>query len=106
WRASSWYGLRYGLKTDPLAPAEKQKLGLGDDALGLSVKGLFGRGAPVLQKAGLRNGDVIVAVDGKTTPLTESQFLTYLRLKHGPDDSVKLTVLRGGNRQDLTIPMW
>jgi hypothetical protein len=30
----------------------------------------------------------------------------YLRLKHGPKDAVKLTVLRGTERTELTVPMW
>jgi len=106
WRASSWYGLRQGLKVDPLSAADKQKQGIAAGDLGLAVKGLFGRGAPLLQKAGLKAGDVIVAVDGKTADMTESQFLAYLRLKHGPDDSVKFAILRGKERQELTIPMW
>jgi S1-C subfamily serine protease len=59
-----------------------------------------------LSKAGLRVRDVIVAVDGKTAAMTESQFLAYLRLKHPPGDQVKLTVVRGKERMDLTIPMW
>jgi S1-C subfamily serine protease len=106
WRASSWYGLRQGLQTVPLTAAEKDKRGIAADGLALVVKGLFGRGGPLLQKAGLRAGDVIIAVDDKKTAMTESQFLIYLRLKHGPDDSVKLTVLRGEARQELTVPMW
>jgi hypothetical protein len=47
-----------------------------------------------------------VAVDGKTEAMTESEFLTYLRLEHGPKDSVKLTVRRGDARRELEIPMW
>jgi serine protease Do len=106
WRASSWYALRHGLKTEPLSAAEKQKRAIAPDSLALTVKGLFGKGAPLLQKAGLRNNDIIVAIDGKTAAMTESQFLVYLRLTHGPGDSVVFTVLRGENRQELTIPMW
>ncbi|MCI0463165.1 MAG: PDZ domain-containing protein [Gemmataceae bacterium] len=106
WRASSWYGLRYGVKIEPLPAAEKRKRGLGDDALALVVKGLFGKGGPQVQKAGLRVGDVIVAIDGKMAPMTESQFLAYLRLAHGPEDRLRLTILRGDRRQELTIPLW
>jgi type II secretory pathway component PulC len=106
WRASSWYGLRQGLKTEPASAAERTRLGLEADTLALVVKGLFGKGAPKLQKAGLKAGDVIVAVDGKTAAMTESQFLIQLRLSHGPDDSVRLTVLRAGKRVELVIPMW
>jgi len=50
--------------------------------------------------------DVIVAVDAKTAAMTESDFLVYLRLTHGPKDSVKFTVLRGDQRRDLTVPLW
>jgi hypothetical protein len=106
WRASSWYGLRQGLKTEPLPAAEREKRGIEGDKLALAVKGMFGKGAPKLQQAGLRVGDVIVAVDGKTPAMTESQFLVDLRLRHGPDDSVRLTVLRGDRRMELTVPMW
>jgi S1-C subfamily serine protease len=50
--------------------------------------------------------DIVVAIDDKTKAMTESDFLAYLRLNHGPQDSVQLTVLRNGHRQELVIPMW
>jgi hypothetical protein len=106
WRASSWYGLRQGLKVDPLTADEKKKRSLGEDDLGLVIKGLFGTGGQALTKAGLKQNDVIVAIDGKTAALTESQFLAALRLQHGPDDSVKLTILRGEQRMEIQVPMW
>jgi predicted metalloprotease with PDZ domain len=106
WRASSWYGLRQGLKLDPLPEGEKAGRGIDKGSLALLVKGMFGRGAPKLQQAGLRQNDVIVAVDGETTALNESEFLVALRLGHGPKDSVKLSVLRGGERKELTVPLW
>jgi hypothetical protein len=106
WRTSSWYGLRQGLQTGPLSADEKRKRGLAADALALTVKGLYGRGKVHLEKASLRKGDVIVAIDGRSAARTESQFLSDLRLRHGPKDVVKLTVLRGDRRQELTVPMW
>jgi len=106
WRASSWYGLRQGLKTESLKPGEKKERGIAEEELALNVVGLFGKGAPLLQKAGLRKGDIIVAMDGKTEAMTESQFLIALRLNHGPADSVRFTVLRGNKREELSIPMW
>ncbi len=106
WRASSWYGLRQGLQTEALPAAEKRRRGLAPDELALAVKGLYGRGKSALEKAGLRKGDVIVAIDGRPAARTESQFLADLRLRHGPKDAVKFTVLRGGRRQELTVPMW
>lgn len=106
WRASSWYGLRQGVKFEPLGAAEKQNRGIERDGLALVVKGLFGKGGPKVQAAGLRTNDVIVAVDGKTKAMTESDFLVYLRLTHGPKDSAKFTVLRGDQQREFTVPMW
>lgn len=106
WRASSWYALRQGVKFEPLPAAEKKGRGIGEDEMALVVKGLFGKGGPKVQQAGLKMNDLIVAVDDKTDAMTESDFLVYLRLTHGPKDSVKFTVLRGDQRRDLTVPLW
>lgn len=106
WRASSWYGLRQGLKLDPLPPEQKAERGIPADRMALSVTGMFGTSVQVLGKAGLRKGDVIVAADGKSEAMTETDFLVFLRLQHGPKDQLKLTVLRGRERKELTVPMW
>jgi membrane-associated protease RseP (regulator of RpoE activity) len=106
WRASTGPGLRYGLSTVPLSDAEKKQAKLADDRLALMVKHMVAERTAGLRKAGLRVGDVIIAVDGKSHAMTESQFLAYVRLNHGPDDQVKLTVLRGKERVELAVPMW
>jgi len=106
WRASSWLGLRKGLKTEPLSTEEKTPKGIAADRLALQVKGIYGQGEHPAKKAGLKQNDVIVAVDGQSDELDESEFLVNLRLKHGPRDSVTFTVLREGQRHELTIPMW
>ncbi|MGE0759654.1 MAG: Trx7/PDZ domain-containing (seleno)protein [Pirellulaceae bacterium] len=106
WRASSWYGLRQGLKLEPLAEAERARHGLEARTMGLLIKGLFGKGAAPLKAAGLRVGDVVVAMDGQSDELTEGEFLTRLRLEHGPRDAVRLTILRDGRRHDKSIPLW
>jgi hypothetical protein len=106
WRASTWPGLRYGLHTVPLSAAEKKQADLAADRLALVVKHMEAERTAALRKAGLRVGDVIIAVDDKAGAMTESQFLAYVRLSHPPGDQVKLTVLRGKERLDLTIPMW
>jgi serine protease Do len=106
WRASSWYGLRQGFKTEPLPDSEKAGRGISHDRLALVVKNLYGKSATALPAAGVKKDDIIVAVDGRTQAMTESEFLVYLRLTHGPKDSVKLTVLRGNDQQELTVPMW
>jgi hypothetical protein len=106
WRVSSWYGLRKGLKSEPLPPEERASRGLSAGQLALLVTGIYGQGQHPAKAAGLQTKDVIVAVDGKTEAMDEGEFLTYLRLAHGPKDSVKLTILRDGERKELTIPMW
>lgn len=106
WRASSWYGLRQGLKTEPLSDAEKVSRNIAPDRLALAVKNLFGKSATVLGPAGVKKEDVIIAVDGQTKALSESEFLVWLRLNHGPKDTVKFTILRGTEKQELTLPLW
>lgn len=106
WRVSSWYALRQGLKTEPLSAAQRAQRGLPPHGMALEVKGLFGKGEPKLKAAGLKVGDVIVAMDGQSADMNESEFLVALRVRHGPQDAVRLTVLRHGQRQELTIPMW
>jgi S1-C subfamily serine protease len=106
WRPSSWYGLRAGVKVEPLPAQEKAKHGIDADRLALAVKGLFGKGGPIVKSAGLRQNDVIVAVDGQTEPMTETDFLLYLRLKHSPKDRIKLTVLRDGAEREYSVPVW
>jgi hypothetical protein len=106
WRASTWPGLRYWLRTVPLSAAEKKQANLAADRLALVVKDMKAERTAGPREAGLRVGDVIVAVDGKTGAMTEGQFLAYVRLRHPPGDRVKLTVLRGKEPLDLTIPMW
>jgi hypothetical protein len=106
WRASSWLGLRYGLALQPLAPADRAKRGIGNNEMGFVVKNMWGPGGKLLQQRGLRVGDVIIGMDGKTDALTESQFLADLRLNHGPNDRVRFTILRGQQRMELPILMW
>jgi hypothetical protein len=109
WRASSWYGLRHGLKLDPLPAADREKHRLSEGQLALIVKNIYkpqGKSQHPAIEAGLKPGDVIVAVDGKEAAMNESEFLVYLRTAHGPRDSVQLTLLRGSERKELTVPMW
>jgi serine protease Do len=105
WRASSWYGLRQGVKFDPLPAVERKNRGIEDEQMALVVARLYGRGAQKMQEAGVKANDVIVAVDGQSDLKTETDFLAFLRLTHGPADSVKLTVLRGRERKDLVVPL-
>ena len=106
WRASSWYGLRQGVKFDPLPAAEREKRGIDEGQMALVVARMYARGAQKLQEAGVKANDVIVAVDGRSDLTTETDFLANLRLNHGPKDTVKFTVLRGRERKEIVVPLW
>jgi S1-C subfamily serine protease len=106
WRASSWYGLRQGVKFEPLPTAEKQQRGIAPERMALAIKGLFGKGGPHLKQRGVQTNDVVVAVNDRTDLLTETDFLAYLRLEHGPKDAIKLTILRGDKRREISVPLW
>jgi S1-C subfamily serine protease len=106
WRASSWYGLRYGFKVDPVPLDARAARGLDETTGALEVKGIFGKSVPVMQKAGVLKGDVIVKVDGRPVPKTESEFLVELRTQYGPKESVTFTVVRGNEKKDISVPLW
>jgi putative serine protease PepD len=54
-------------------------------------------------KAGLRTGDVIVAVDGQNTPGAEA-VIAAVRT-HQPGDKVRVTVIRNGARLTMTVTL-
>jgi len=103
WRESSW-SFRPGLWTIPLMNEEKTKRKVPENDSGLFVKWVFGQGQ-VAKRAGLRDGDIILALDGEPVPADESHFLANVRLKHAPGDKVKLTLWRNGRREDLLLPL-
>jgi putative serine protease PepD len=52
-------------------------------------------------KAGLRSGDVIVAVDGR--PVTSADELIITIRKHAPGERITVTYVRGGHRRTTVI---
>ena len=52
-------------------------------------------------KAGLKAGDVITALDGRT--ITSAEELIALIRKHAPGDRIRLTYLRAGHRRTATV---
>jgi len=53
----------------------------------------------------LRNGDVIVAVDGRTDLAREADFMAYLLQKKTRGSAVVLTVLRGGKTLQASVKL-
>jgi 2-alkenal reductase len=54
-------------------------------------------------KAGIRDGDIIVAVNGARLDYNTS--LRQLLLRYAPGDTVKLTILRDGSEQDVQVTL-
>jgi S1-C subfamily serine protease len=53
--------------------------------------------------AGLRQGDIIVKIDGAA--ISEAQPFEYLLVQHAPGEALRLTVLRDGAEQDVTVTL-
>ncbi|HEU4565854.1 MAG TPA: trypsin-like peptidase domain-containing protein [Gemmatimonadaceae bacterium] len=54
-------------------------------------------------RAGLQVGDVVVALDGR--PVENATTLTTQLAQHKPGDRVRLTIIRGGQRRDVTVEL-
>jgi hypothetical protein len=95
-----------GLLLEDVPDAEREGLGLGKDALALRAKhvGQYGRHAAA-KNAGWQQGDVLVEIDGRSKRQSEGALIGYLLQKHQPGVKLKCTVLRGGKRIPLSLPM-
>ena len=95
-----------GLRIEPLPAEKKLALGLRANALALLVTNLGQYGMHGAAKnAGFFKDDVLVEVDGLTAELTEGQLIDHLLTRRFPGDQVKVTVLRGGEKKTLVLPM-
>jgi len=57
------------------------------------------------KQAGLKEGDVILAVDGQPMNMTPKAFQMHVRLDHKPGDTLNLHVLRNGKPMDVVITL-
>ena len=89
-----------GLQPQPLTPEIARQLNVSTDAgvIALDVE----EGGPAAI-AGVRPGDVIVAVEGRAVRSVED-LLAALR-NHRPGESVKVALERDGNKQELTVTL-
>jgi serine protease Do len=109
WRATSWDLRRMaagGLVFEEASADERRGAGLADSALALRVKQVGQYGAHAVGKqAGFQQGDIVLAVDGHAGRMAEGNLLAYLLQQKRPGDRVPFTVLRNGQRIELTLPM-
>lgn len=109
----SWRGSLYSVKPvvriwmPPVNSFDKEKRGLSDDSNALQVKWI-NTGSPsgqAAQKAGLKNGDLVLKLNGQPVPGTHALFLTQVKLNHKVGDTVKLTILRGKKQMEINLPL-
>ena len=110
WRPTSWDLRRMafgGMKLDELSTEERQSSKIPDGRLALQAKhvGEYGEHA-VAKKAGFKKGDVIVAFDGHTEAMTESELFGYVLKNKPPGARLPVTVQRGEEKLnfDLSLP--
>jgi S1-C subfamily serine protease len=58
-----------------------------------------------LRPSGLKEGDVVIGVDGQALEMTLRQFLAHVRTSYVSGDKVTLNVLREGKRLDLPLTL-
>jgi serine protease Do len=109
WRASSW-GLRRmamgGMSLEDVPAEDRQKAGLSEKGMALRPK-FIGQYAPynVAKQAGFLMGDIITSFDGKDDLPRETDVLAYGVTQRKSGDKVAVTVLRGGKKLTLMMPM-
>jgi len=79
---------------------QRRNLKLKKDDLALRVTFVW---AKWTREAGIRNGDVVVAVDGKRNDMTVRQIHAHLQMNRNWGDVVSLTVLRRGKEMTLRL---
>lgn len=108
WRGSMWsLRPRPGFWAPELKPEELRRLNLPEGSTPLRIQWINtgtieGR---LAQKHGLREGDILIAFDGKPLMrMSPKDFQVHVRLNYRISDVLPLTVLRGGQRIELKVP--
>ena len=89
-----------GFAGEDLSAPAKADLKVGPKGLGYHL--LFVQPTGAMARAGLKSGDVIVAVDGKRE-IPYQHFRAYFMLEHDPGDQIALVYLRGGKEYNTTL---
>ncbi|HEY8503233.1 MAG TPA: Trx7/PDZ domain-containing (seleno)protein [Gemmataceae bacterium] len=109
WRAGSWPLRRMalgGMLVEDMTAEQRKEFGAPAEGMALRVRhvGQYGPHAAA-KNAGFRPDDVIVAFGGVSERMRETDLLAHAVNAHKPGERVKVTVLRKGERVEMTLPM-
>lgn len=107
WRVSTWDLRRMalgGMYLVSLSEAERKRHGIAEGQLGLLAKhvGQYGDHG-VAKRAGVKNGDVVVAFDGITEAMSESELLRQVLGKRAKGEEVTFSYRRDGTDREAKI---
>jgi hypothetical protein len=109
WRVSSWPLRRMatgGMILEDLPPAARKKAGIAAKEMALRIRYLGAQGPHgAALRAGFRQGDVLISLGGKDDLRRETDVLVHSLNQHKPGEQVEVTVLRGGKKIELKLPM-
>ena len=91
----------------PLKDKGRRDHGIPDGESALEVKWINGKtpGGRAARSAGLRYGDIVVALAGKPFNMPTKEFNLYIKLNYKVGQELPLTVLRDGKRRDIKIKL-
>jgi S1-C subfamily serine protease len=109
WRATTWDFRRMGsggLVLEALSADECEAANIEPGSLALRVQyvGEYGEHA-VGKRAGFQKDDIIISIDGRSSRMTESQWLAYAVQRTTAGQTIPATVLRNGQRIELSLMM-
>jgi membrane-associated protease RseP (regulator of RpoE activity) len=90
-----------GVYAEDMTGANASRYNLRGERRGVGVRSVV-KGSPA-ERAGLREGDVILRFDGET--VTSVSKLNRLIAEAAPEQPARLTILRGGSEQELTVTL-
>jgi len=108
WRGSMWsLSPKLRVYMPPLSSFQREENDLAEDDAGLLVKWI-NKGKPggkAADKAGLREGDIVIKVDGRPVPGDSAGLNAYVKLNHRVGEELQLVVLRKGEELNITVPL-
>lgn len=107
WRATTWELRRMtlgGLVLESISEEARRELKLPADRLALRVKhvGQYGNHA-VAKQAGFQKEDIVVAIAGDSSPMTEAGAIAKLLRENRPSDQVAFLVRRGARELEILL---